>query len=366
MQGEISNYLSSGFEAIKRFGRAAVNELHENLYETRHGFQTRSGSIGEAAAQAVRLQNKAGISTPPSALAGALGADIATDASRRLGWKWSNVPRMAGELGKQVAKVTGMDPLTGAVVATGTPAVLMSLSGTMGSPLEGFRPKGYKAVAPKSKEEDPTGRETMSVPVEAALRYFGSQRSQILPYEEFKKERPDVLAPTYRAYRRYEYAKAKPGELVTVNPEDQSFATVGGLVRGTARGLNDPEIRVKGFPVTASGAIGTAAGLGAASSLYKALPQSITKAKSIKIPGEPGTFVPTTGATLGVLAAGLGTAALVGAATKKLFAKAEEQRVKKENPVEYLKGKHGDLASAAQALGQPQARSWQELTPLIK
>ncbi len=37
-----------------------------------------------------------------------------------------------------------------------------------------------------------------------------------------------------------------------------------------------------------------------------------------------------------------------------------------ENPVEYLKGKHGDLASAAQALGQPQARSWQELTPLIK
>jgi hypothetical protein len=57
---------------------------------------------------------------------------------------------------------------------------------------------------------------------------------------------------------------------------------------------------------------------------------------------------------------------LVGAATKKLFAKAEENRVKKENPVEYLKHKHGDLPTAAQALGQPQARSWQELTPYVK
>ena len=90
------------------------------------------------------------------------------------------------------------------------------------------------------------------------------------------------------------------------------------------------------------------------------------EAVPVKVPGERTTYVPRLGTSLGVVAAGLGTAALVGAATKKLFAKAEQERVKKENPVEYLKYKHGDLATAAQALGQPQARSWQELTPYVK
>ena len=272
----------------------------------------------------------------------------------------------------------------------------MSLSGQLGSPLQGFRPAGYKAVAPTSKEEDPTGRTPVSIPAEAALRYIGTQRSQILPYEEFKKERPEVLPSTYRAYRRYEYAKSKPGELISIDHETQSFATAAGILRGSARGLADPEIRLKGFPITASGFIGTAAGLGTAAGIYKSLPRSgaefhtaaerhakagqpeaaaqirslikphDVEAVPVKVPGERTTYVPKLGTSLGVVAAGLGTAALVGAATKKLFARAEERRVKKENPVEYLKYKHGDLATAAEALGQPQARSWQELTPYVK
>lgn len=387
MQQQVTNYLNNAFELAKTFGKNAVTELNQNLYKTRYGYATRSGPVAEAA----------GVSTAPSFLAGALGADIATDATRRVGWKWTNAPRMAGEMGRQAAKSVGMDPVTGAVLSAATPAVLMSLSGQLGSPLEGFRPKGYKAVAPTSKEEDPSGRTPVSIPAEAALRYVGTQRSQILPYEEFKKERPEVLPSTYRAYRRYEYAKSKPGELVSIDPEAQTFATAAGILRGSRRGLADPEIRIKGFPITASGVIGTAAGLGAATGIYKSLPRSgmefhaaaekhmkagqpevaaqirsmikpyDVEAVPVKVPGEPiTTYVPKFGTSLGVVAAGLGTAALVGAATKKLFAKAEERRVKKENPVEYLKYKHGDLATAAQALGQPQARSWQELTPYVK
>ena len=386
MQQLVSNYLNNAVEMAKTFGRNAVTELNQNLYKTRYGYASRSGPVSEAAS----------VSTAPSFLAGALGADIATDATRRVGWKWTNAPRMAGEMGRQAAKAVGMDPVTGAVLSAATPAVLMSLSGQMGSPLQGFRPAGYKAVAPTSKEEDPTGRTPVSIPAEAALRYIGTQRSQILPYEEFKKERPEVLPSTYRAYRRYEYAKSKPGELISIDPETQSFATAAGIVRGSARGLADPEIRIKGFPITASGLIGTATGLGTAAGIYKALPRSgmelhtaaeryaksgqpetATQIKSlikpydveavpVKVPGERTTYVPKLGTSLGVVAAGLGTAALVGAATKKLFARAEERRVKKENPVEYLKYKHGDLATAAEALGQPQARSWQELTPYVK
>jgi hypothetical protein len=57
--------------------------------------------------------------------------------------------------------------------------------------------------------------------------------------------------------------KPEAGQLVSVDPETQSFSALGGVIKGTARGLNDPELRLKGVPITASAVLGTAAGLGA-------------------------------------------------------------------------------------------------------
>ena len=67
-----------------------------------------------------------------------------------------------------------------------------------------------------------------------------------------------------------------------------------------------------------------------------------------------------------LLAAGAVTAATVGHVAKKLFQKSAERRIKKENPVEYLKHKHGSLEQASAALGLPEAQSWQQLVPHIK
>ena len=208
--------------------------------------------------------------------------DILTNKSLSSVWKYTNVPRMAGELGKTVAQKSGLDPLTGAVLTAAVPVGLMALSGVRGPISQGLRPPGYKAVAPKSKEEDPTGRTPQSVPLELALRYGLGQRSQILPYQEFKKERPDVSPSTYVQYRRYEQSKPQPGSLVGIDPEGQSFTTVGGLVRGSAKGLNDPELRIKGCPVTLSGLAGTAAGLGTAVAAYRALPQEVREARTMQ------------------------------------------------------------------------------------
>lgn len=394
MQHRVANFLNNAAEFAKNFGKEAVNELNQALYKHRFGYGTRAGSAAENIAQQVQLKAKGLGGSVPAAVAATV-ADVATDETRRqFTWRYTNVPRMAGMAGKKLAQSAGMDPVTGAILAATTPAVLMSLSGNLGPITQGLRPRGYKSVVPASKEEDPTGRQTMSVPLETGMRYLFSQRSQILPYQEFKKERPDILPSTYSAFRKYEYSKAKPGELLTIDPKGQSFTTPGGLIRGTARGLADPEIRIKGFPITASGAIGTAAGLAAASTLYKSLPREgaafhqaaasglhspetaaqikaaikpyDVEAVPVKVSGERTTYVPHVGTSLAVIGAGLGTSALVGAATKKLFAKAEERRVKKENPVEYLRYKHGDLAAAKEALGQPQARSWQDLTPYVK
>ena len=75
---------------------------------------------------------------------------------------------------------------------------------------------------------------------------------------------------------------------------------------------------------------------------------------------------PSTATIAGIAALGVGTAVAAGYATKKLFQKSAEQRIKKENPVEYLKQKHGSLEQASAALGVPQAQSWQQLVPHIQ
>ena len=74
----------------------------------------------------------------------------------------------------------------------------------------------------------------------------------MLPYKEFIKERPDVMPSTIADYRRYMNRKPEAGKRIDIDPEKQTFTAFGGVVKGTARGLNDPEIRLKGMPITAS------------------------------------------------------------------------------------------------------------------
>jgi len=367
------NYLTNSLANIQQFVNSAADELRHIVYKSKYGYGSASGPA---------VKNVAELRTAPEAFVASAVGDVLTDQSRKEIWKYTNIPRMAGEIGKAVSAAAGMDPVTGAVLTIGAPAVLLGLSGRTGPLSQGMRPKGYKAVAPASKEKDPTGRTPQSIPLEIALRYGLGQTSQILPYQEFKKERPDVAPSTYTQYRRYEHSKPEPGKLIGIDPEGQSFTTIGGLVRGSAKGLNDPEIRLKGMPVTLSGALGTAAGLGAASAAYAALPIKTRYARSsIDLSrsgpttnpitgqvqtGAARTYSPSSLTTAGIAAIGLGTAVAVGAATKKVLQKAADNRIKKDNPVEYLKQRHGSLEQASIALGLPQAQSWQQLTPYVK
>ena len=268
-----TNYLTNSLAKAQQFAGKVASELRSSIYQSKYGYGSNEGSV---------LTSTQNLGKEPAKVAATAVGDVLTNKSLSSVWKYTNVPRMAGELGKTVAQKAGLDPLTGAVLTAAVPVGLMALSGVRGPISQGLRPPGYKAVAPKSKEEDPTGRTPQSVPLELALRYGLGQRSQILPYQEFKKERPDVSPSTYVQYRRYEQSKPQPGSLVGIDPEGQSFTTVGGLVRGSAKGLNDPELRIKGFPVTLSGLAGTAAGLGTAVAAYRALPQEVREARTMQ------------------------------------------------------------------------------------
>ena len=67
----------------------------------------------------------------------------------------------------------------------------------------------------------------------------------------------------------------------------------------------------------------------------------------------------------GIVAAGLGAGYLAKKGSQALFNKQAEERLKKEQPVEYLKHKYGSFQSATEAMGQPPVSSWQELTPYM-
>ena len=288
---------------------------------------------------------------------------------------------------------TGLSAAGAAALAFGIPRLYNTLSGKSGSITEGLRPKGYKAVAPVSKEEDPTGKKSRSLVEEAGLRYFAGQQSQMLPFKEFIKERPDVMPSTIKDYRRYMNRKPEAGKRIDIDPEKQTFTAFGGAIKGTARGLNDPEIRFKGVPFTASATLGTAAGVATVAAGVKQLNpytkginamekklnmEKVELQEQIGRGGEGNERVveslkrkvDTTqdlidrskkiryeemlspaaqkfdklgslkepAILLGGTLAAVGTAAVA----KKLFQKAEQERIKKEDPLQYKKYKRGD------------------------
>lgn len=96
--------------------------------------------------------------------------------------------------------------------------------------------EGYKAVLPS--EDDPT--KTSNVVGEVALKYLLGRRGDLLPYDEFKKVRPDVSEDEYRRYKAYRYDRR-----TDLNPLDGDF-NIGGVVKGTTEGINGPELQLLG------------------------------------------------------------------------------------------------------------------------
>jgi hypothetical protein len=424
-----TNYLTNSLTNAQQFVKQAASKLQSSIERRPWGYyQSTQGTTSELVGEQLKnVKAAAGVRKTqgvyPSGSYSSVGdkqefnvpsvtpvvagvpADVLTNATRRDIWKYTNMNRLMSDVGQHVGPRLGLEStLAGAAVAAAVPIALGALSGQIGPIAEGLRPKGYKAVAPVSKEEDPSGRKTRSAALEVAMRYGLGQKSQLLPYQEFKQERPDVAPSEFVQYRRYQALKPEAGKNIIIDPESQSFSALGGAIRGTARGLNDPEIRLKGVPITASAVLGTAAGLGAIKALtYAAEPKlKIEPAKAdvqgnynleqkqypgfanVKLSERHGLGlseyykmrdaggVAKVAEKLGgytepaILAAGAVTTAAVGYAAKKLFQKSAERRIKKENPVEYLKHKHGSLEHASTALGQPQAQSWQQLVPYIK
>lgn len=401
------NYLTNSAQAVQRFAGEVISNAQAGIQRKPWGkYASDYGPVGGTIRTAVKTSGQV---MGASDVAASTILDALTDETRKGVWHYTNMHRMVGDVGQYVAPRLGLEsPLAGAAVAAAVPIAVGALSGQFGSPLKGMRPAGYKAVAPVSKEKDPTGKTPQSPALEAGMRYFLGQKSQLLPYRDFKEERPDIMPSTYSEYQRYQRMKPEPGQLIAIDPQTQAFSALGGVIKGTARGLNDPELRLKGVPITASSVLGTAAGLGAikAGSQFlnpptnfdlaiKDTSQSVAKAKRLLKTATDSVSAEIYKADLkkqtelyeaakqarkevipavaqqfeklgqfkdpALLAAGAITAGAVGLAAKKVFQKATEKRIQKEDPIEYLRYKHGSFKAAAEATGKPEATSWQQL-----
>ena len=129
--------------------------------------------------------------------------------------------------------------------------------------------EGYEAALPS--QDDKT--KTENVIGEVAMKYVMGRTGNMLPYDEFKKVRPDVSPAEYRAYKAFKYDKA-----TDLNPfDDGQVGVMGGAFKASDDGIHGPEIQFLGrsLPVStgvipfASSVAGTAIGVGSKGSARK-------------------------------------------------------------------------------------------------
>lgn len=106
--------------------------------------------------------------------------------------------------------------------------------------------EGYKAIAPDP--EDPT--KTNNIVSEVAQKYLLGRSGNLLPYDEFKKVRPDVSKGEYAAYQADKYDNR-----LDLNPFDGDISLPGGMVKANVEGIHGPEVSILGrsLPATTGG-----------------------------------------------------------------------------------------------------------------
>jgi hypothetical protein len=121
---------------------------------------------------------------------------------------------------------------------------------------EGPRPEGYRAL--RSTYENPTV--TQNYPLATTMALFTGQSSYLLPWEEFRKERPEVPYEHYRDYQEYLWG-------------NQGIELMDGLIRATDDSIAAPqdahpldprqyEAQIMGFRINPIGLAASAATIG--------------------------------------------------------------------------------------------------------
>ena len=275
-----------------------------------------SEMIGQADPVQVEMRNRMGLGLSPDRatrigqVLGSLGGDLVQDRGRSLWWL-INAPQAVGnilqeaalhkmapnlytadpvtdEMGNQVYmknKATGQrlgvldkegkttkgitagkkGALRGRRYAPGMTEALMVPAGfVINSSIGLMNPfggqEGYKAVL----ESDEDASKTSNVLGEVAAKYVLGRTGNLLPWDEFKKVRPDVSKDEYMKYKAFKFDNS--GDLNLF--DDGQVVLPTGVLKYTNEGIHGPEVQFLGrsLPVhtgimpTAAAIVGTALG----------------------------------------------------------------------------------------------------------
>jgi hypothetical protein len=146
------NYLTNSAQAAQRFAGEVFSKAQKNIQRKPWGrYASEYGPVRETIGAAVS-QPVGSVRSTASDVAASAMLDAMTNETRKDVWRFTNMHRMVGDVGQYVAPRLGLDsPLAGAAVAAAVPIAVGALSGQFGSPLQGMRPAGYKAVAIERK-----------------------------------------------------------------------------------------------------------------------------------------------------------------------------------------------------------------------
>jgi hypothetical protein len=106
--------------------------------------------------------------------------------------------------------------------------------------------EGYKAVF--ESEEDPS--KTSNVIGEVAAKYILGRTGGLLPWDEFKKVRPDVSKDEYMRYKAFKFDNE-----TDLNPLDGDIVLPTGVLKYTDEGIHGPEVQFLGRSLPVSTAI---------------------------------------------------------------------------------------------------------------
>ncbi len=133
----------------------------------------------------------------------------------------------------------------GAVAALGIPTGMAINTGLgLMTPFGGAQ--GYEAAVPSETDKS----KTSNVLAEVGAKYILGRTGNLLPYDEFRKVRPDVSLGDYNRYKAFKYDKA-----VDVNPLDGDITLPAGVLKATTEGIHGPEVQFLGrsMPLTTAG-----------------------------------------------------------------------------------------------------------------
>tara|TARA_Y100001973_G_scaffold103069_1_gene169510 strand:- start:1084 stop:2253 length:1170 start_codon:yes stop_codon:yes gene_type:complete len=133
----------------------------------------------------------------------------------------------------------------GAVAALSIPTGLAINTGLgLMTPFGGA--EGYEAAVPSELDKSKTD----NVIAEVAAKYILGRTGNLLPYDEFRKVRPDVSKGDYNRYKAFKYDKE-----VDLNPLDGDVTLPAGVMKLTTEGIHGPEMQFLGrsMPLTTAG-----------------------------------------------------------------------------------------------------------------